>query len=56
MPLRADRGDRGESKPYRGDREGGGKPYRARGDDERPRAKTGWDGKPREKQFFRKDG
>jgi uncharacterized protein YodC (DUF2158 family) len=42
------------AKPYRGDREGGGKPYRPR-DEERPR-KTGWDGKPREKKFFRKDG
>ncbi len=39
------------------DREGGGKPYRGgdrdRGDD-RPR-KTGWDGKPRDKKYFRKD-
>jgi uncharacterized protein YodC (DUF2158 family) len=49
----------GGSKPYRGDREGGGKPYqRARPDDrdDKPRAKTGWDGKQREKKFFRKDG
>lgn len=46
---------RSDSKPYRGDREGGGKPYRPAGDDRPPR-KTGWDGKPREKKFFRKDG
>jgi uncharacterized protein YodC (DUF2158 family) len=45
-----------DSKPYRGDREGGGKPYRAGGDDRPPRGKPGWDGKPREKKFFRKDG
>lgn len=54
-PARAE----GGAKPYRGDREGGGKPYqRGRGEDrdEKPRAKTGWDGKPREKKFFRKDG
>lgn len=44
------------AKPYRGDREGGGKPYRARSDDDKPRGKPGWDGKPREKKFFRKDG
>ena len=46
------------AKPFRGEREGGGKPFRAaRGEEreERPR-KTGWDGKPREKKFFRKDG
>ena len=62
-PARAEgakpyRGDReGGGKPYRaGDREGGGKPYRAGGDDKPPRGKPGWDGKPREKKFFRKDG
>jgi uncharacterized protein YodC (DUF2158 family) len=44
------------AKPFRGDREGGGKPYRPRSDDDRPRGKPGWDGKPREKKFFRKDG
>ena len=54
------RGDHG-AKPYRGDREGGGKPYRPaerddRPRDDRPRGKPGWDGKPREKKFFRKDG
>ncbi|MEM9429364.1 MAG: hypothetical protein AAGA32_07690 [Pseudomonadota bacterium] len=38
------------AKPYRGDREGGGKPY-----PDRPKGKPGWDGKPREKKFFRKD-
>jgi len=50
----------GGGKPYRGDREGGGKPYTPRGDapprDDKPRGKPGWDGKPREKKFFRKDG
>ena len=58
-----DRGPRpaaGGAKPYRGDREGGGKPYAPRGDatprDDKPRGKPGWDGKPREKKFFRKDG
>jgi len=49
------RAPRSEGKPFRGDREGGGKPYRPADRDERPR-KTGWDGKPREKKFFRKDG
>jgi uncharacterized protein YodC (DUF2158 family) len=47
---------RGEGKPFRGEREGGGKPYRAADRDERPRGKPGWDGKPREKKYFRKDG
>jgi hypothetical protein len=53
-PARAE----GASRPYRGDREGGGKPYAARGGDrdEKPKGKPGWDGKPREKKFFRKDG
>ena len=56
--------------PYRGDRDGGSKSFggaRGRppreggrdgaggGGDDRPRGKTGWDGKPREKKFFRKD-
>lgn len=54
--ARPPRGE-GAGKPYRGDREGGGKPYRAGDRDERPpRGKPGWDGKPREKKFFRKDG
>jgi uncharacterized protein YodC (DUF2158 family) len=49
-------------KPFRGDRDGGAKPYggpRDRDDrprDDKPRGKPGWDGKPREKKFFRKDG
>lgn len=58
--------NRGGGKPYRGDREGGGKPYgkgdrggdrdnRGGGDRDKPKGKTGWDGKPREKKFFRKD-
>ncbi len=54
-----DRGPRPAAKPYRGDREGGGKPYAPREDrprDDKPRGKPGWDGKPREKKFFRKDG
>ncbi len=59
-------GDRGHGggKPHGRDRESGSKPYRGdrdkdrggdrdRGDD-RPR-KTGWDGKPRDKKYFRKD-
>jgi uncharacterized protein YodC (DUF2158 family) len=42
------------AKPYRGDREGGARPHR--GSEERPpRGKPGWDGKPREKKYFRKD-
>ena len=61
----------GGGKPYGGDREGGGKRYgggdRDRGDrgghgggrdrdhDDRPPRKTGWDGKPRDKKFYRKD-
>ncbi len=83
-------GDRSGNRPFRGDREGGGKPYGARdrddrgprgggdrdgggykgdrdgggykgnrddrgGDRDKPKGKTGWDGKPREKKFFRKD-
>lgn len=52
-PARSEGGGR----PFRGDREGGGKPYARGGErDERPRGKPGWDGKPREKKFFRKDG
>ncbi|QDL91573.1 hypothetical protein FDP22_07105 [Paroceanicella profunda] len=42
-----DRGDRG------GDR-GGYRGNKPEGDD-RPRGKTGWDGKPREKKYFRKE-
>jgi uncharacterized protein YodC (DUF2158 family) len=62
-------GDReGGRPPYKGgdrggDRDGGKPPYRGGGDrdrgedrggDDRPK-KTGWDGKPREKKYFRKD-
>lgn len=65
-PARAE----GGARPYRGDREGGGKPYAPRGGDreggkpyaprggdrdDKPKGKPGWDGKPREKKFFRKD-
>ncbi len=55
-----DRGDRGGhhkggGKPYGGDRDGGGKPFRGGDRDDRPPRKTGWDGKPREKKFYRKD-
>ncbi len=50
-PARAE----GGAKPYRGDREGGGKPFRPADREERPRGKPGWDGKPRERKFFRKD-
>ncbi len=60
---RGDRGDRGgpprhagSGKPYGGDRDGGGKPYRGGDRDSRPPQKTGWDGKPRDKKFYRKDG
>jgi len=60
-------GDReGGGRPFRGDREGGGKPFRGGGDrdrggdrggdGDRPPRRTGWDGKPREKKFYRKDG
>jgi hypothetical protein len=47
---------RGEGKPWRGDREGGGKPFRGERDERPPRGKPGWDGKPREKKFFRMEG
>lgn len=50
----------GKGKPFRGDREGGGKRFDdrrsdSRPGDDKPRGKPGWDGKPREKKFFRKD-
>ena len=51
-------GYKGGGKPYGGDREGGGKRFDDRGDrGDRgaPKGKPGWDGKPREKKFFRKD-
>jgi len=60
---RGDRdGDERPRKSYDRDRDGGDrpkKPYTPRGersgDDERPARKTGWDGKPREKKYYRKD-
>ena len=53
-----DRSGKGSGKPYRGDRDGGGKPHGPHGEgrEDRPRGKPGWDGKPREKKYFRKDG
>ncbi len=57
-------GHKGGGRPYGGDRDGGGKPYGGRGGgrddrgggrDDRPPRKTGWDGKPRDKKFYRKD-
>ncbi|MEO0913383.1 MAG: hypothetical protein AAFY59_10405 [Pseudomonadota bacterium] len=50
-----DRGGKPGGKPFRGDREGGGKPYGDRPQRPKPQGKPGWDGKPREKKFFRKD-
>ncbi len=50
--------DRGGYKGKGGDDRGGykGKRDADKGDDDRkPRGKTGWDGKPREKKYFRKD-
>lgn len=41
-------------KPFKGPRDGGGKPMGDRAD-RPPRGKPGWDGKPREKKYFRKD-
>lgn len=45
-------GDRGGKRDFgdRGDRGGD-----RGGDRDKPKGKTGWDGKPREKKFFRKD-
>jgi uncharacterized protein YodC (DUF2158 family) len=53
-PARSESG--GGGRPFRGDREGGGAKRFSRSDDDKPRGKPGWDGKPREKKFFRKDG
>ena len=52
-----DRGQRGGGRPYGGGRDGGGKSFGGRdgGRDDKPKGKPGWDGKPREKKFFRKD-
>lgn len=71
----SDRGPRnaGGGKPWGGDREGGGRPFRGGGDrdgggkghrgdrggdrggDDRPPRKQGWDGKPRDKKYYRPD-
>lgn len=58
-----DRGAR--PRTHASDRDGGKTGYRGRADrssdsgdrggDDRPPRKTGWDGKPREKKYFRKD-
>ncbi len=57
-------GYKGGGKPYGGDRDGGGYKGGYKGgdgggekrfDDRGPKGKPGWDGKPREKKFFRKD-
>ena len=48
-------GYKGGSKPFGGDRDGGSKPYGGGDDRGAPKGKPGWDGKPREKKFFRKD-
>jgi len=55
--MREDSGPRsgGGGKPFRGDREGGGRKFDDKPRDDKPRGKTGWDGKPRENKFFRKD-
>ena len=70
-PRGGDRGGPrgGGGKSFGGDRDGGGKPYkggrdrdfddRGRGGRDRdfdgPPRKQGWDGKPRDKKFYRKD-
>lgn len=53
----------GDRKPFGGgDRDRGPKKFEDRGAprsgdrDDKPKGKLGWDGKPREKKFFRKDG
>ncbi len=48
-------GYKGGGKPYGGDRDGGGKRFEGGEDRSAPKGKPGWDGKPREKKFFRKD-
>ncbi|MEM7498765.1 MAG: hypothetical protein AAF371_12320 [Pseudomonadota bacterium] len=59
-----ERGDRGGYRGGRDDRDGdrgghrgdrGGDRGNDRGGDDRPPRKTGWDGKPRDKKYFRKD-
>jgi uncharacterized protein YodC (DUF2158 family) len=46
-------GHRGDDRGERGHRGGHD---RDRERDDRPRGKPGWDGKPRDKKYFRKDG
>lgn len=47
-------GDRGGDRGgYKGGGDRGG--FKTGDDDRKPRGKTGWDGKPREKKHFRKD-
>jgi len=52
--------ERGGGRSHGGNREGGGRFHdagrdRSRDHDDRPPRKTGWDGKPRKRTFFRKD-
>jgi uncharacterized protein YodC (DUF2158 family) len=47
---------RDAARPARGERPGPGKPRPGDRDERPPRGKPGWDGKPREKKYFRKDG
>ncbi|MBK0400467.1 DUF2158 domain-containing protein [Limibaculum sp. M0105] len=59
-PRDRDGDDRPARKPYDRDRGGDDRPARKprasdRDGDERPARKTGWDGKPREKKYYRKD-
>ena len=53
-PRGGDRGF-GGGKPFRGDRDSGPRKFDDKPRDDKPRGKTGWDGKPRENKFFRKD-
>jgi len=46
-----DRNSRGGRPPFKKDRDSGGDKRH----DDRPKGKPGWDGKPREKKYFRKD-
>lgn len=54
-PPRSFDRDGGNRFPPKGDRMGGDRGDRGGDRDDRPRGKPGWDGKPREKKFFRKD-
>ena len=47
---REDDRSRPGARPFKGDRDGGGQRF-----DDKPKGKPGWDGKPREKKYFRKD-